>query len=211
MLFVFCVLYIAMSFVFMGATSPYRVVIDPGHGGIDGGVTGRILKLKESQLNLEIAHLLRYELITRGVDVTMTRDGIRGLASSDAPHKQRDDLTKRKRVIESVKPDLVVSIHMNNFLADHSVKGLQVFYHSDIKEGKGKDFAVKIQESLNHLNEREKHARPGDYYILETAFPSVIIECGFLSNADDEKKLGDKGYQKKLAAEIADAIMETLG
>ena len=191
----------------------FRIVIDPGHGGKDGGVQGPN-GTRESEVVLQISHILRVELEARGAHVVMTRDNEERLADSNARHKQRSDILNRHEIIEQTQPDLVVSIHLNSFPAQRTVKGLQVFYQKGSAKNVniGKNFAHAIQTKINaeDLFTKKRNAMPGDYLILETAYPSVLVECGFLSNPEEEQKLVNEKYQKKLARHIADAIIETL-
>ena len=188
---------------------PKRVVIDAGHGGRDGGVTSSN-GLRESDVVLKIAEYLEFELECRGFEVTQTRSTDEGLYDEDMDNRKRDDMNKRRKVIDIVQPDLVMSIHLNNFMRDRSVHGLQCFYQKG--RDNGKEYAIQIQNHLNKsgLLERERTAMPADYFILESEFPSVLIECGFLSNAEEEKKLGTDEYRRELAKHIADAIVGIL-
>ena len=198
----------------------FHVVIDAGHGGFDGGVQGSA-GTRESELALTISHALKDELETKGITVTMTREDDERLHDENARHKQRSDILNRHKIIEQANPDLVISIHLNSFPGDRSVSGLQVFYDNKSRSEPrdtqtSKNFAHAIQ---NHLNKtqlfrgtatRGKDSRPGNYLILETPFPSVLIECGFLSNPTEEQKLLTPDYQKLLATHITNAILETL-
>ncbi|MCL2851247.1 MAG: N-acetylmuramoyl-L-alanine amidase [Firmicutes bacterium] len=191
----------------------FHVVIDAGHGGFDGGVQG-LAGTRESELALEISHKIREEIEGRGIRVTMTRKDDERLHDENARHKQRSDILNRHKIIDSVNPDLVISIHLNSFPGNRSVSGLQVFYQENAQTGK--NFAHAIQTHLNKtelfrgIASRGKDSRPGDYLILETEYPSVLIECGFLSNPDEEQKLVTSEYQTLLATHIADAVVETL-
>lgn len=186
-----------------------RIVIDAGHGGRDGGVTSS-KGLRESDVVLEIAQNLEFELETRGYEVTLTRGNDEGLYDEKVGNRKRDDMNKRRKVIDIVEPDLVVSIHLNNFIRDKSVHGLQCFYQKG--RDNGKEYAISIQNYLNKsgILERERKAMPADYFILESDYPSVLIECGFLSNVEEEQKLSTEEYRKELAKHIADAIVEVL-
>jgi len=186
----------------------FRVVIDPGHGGKDGGVQG-LGGTRESDLTLTISHLLREQLEQRGVHVTMTRKDEERLADENARHQQRSDILNRHEIIEEANPDLLVSIHLNSFPGNRKVNGLQIFYQ---KGGKtGQNFANAMQAHLNKTGLfKPREPMPGDYLILETMYPSVLIECGFLSNPEEEKKLNTPEYQNQLATHIADAIVVAL-
>lgn len=185
------------------ASSPayeYVVVIDPGHGGQDGGVTGKN-GYKESDFNLAMAKELSAMLDAAGYGVVMTRTDENGLYSDSDSNKKQADMAARKKIILDADPDFIVSIHANKFPGD-SRRGAQVFFDEFNDEGKA--LAESIQKNLNVLN--SKHvgktydALQGDYYMLKCCSkPSVIVECGFLSNADDEALLSDEEYRRRLA------------
>ena len=186
-------------------TTDFHVVIDAGHGGRDGGAISPN-GTKESEINLAIAKFLRKEFEARGFRVTMTRENHDSLASPFAGNRKKDDMNKRRQIIEKAKPDLVISIHLNNFVSNKSVRGLQTFFAKNSEPSKS--FAEAIQNEINGrgLNTNRK-AAVGDYYILKcTESPSVLVECGFLSNLEEEKLLKTAEYQKILAYYIASAV-----
>lgn len=194
--------------VFMPAESTgLAVVIDPGHGGWDGGVT--VGGVKESELNLELAKTLARELEQRGIAVVMTREEDVALGET-----KRSDMEARASIIESARAECVVSIHLNSFPSQPSRRGVQVFYDDT---GRGGALASALQSRLNarinatHCGRSDLQPQPGDLYITKCSdLPSVIVECGFLSNADDRRLLGQKSYRKELCGAIADALEELL-
>lgn len=176
----------------------FAVVIDAGHGGIDPGSIGYKTRVKESEINLKVSLLLKEKLEKMGVRVVMTRqddDGLYGLSTKD--YKKRD-MQKRKEIIEQVRPDIVVSVHMNSYVR-HNLRGAQVFY--DKSSPKGEALALSIQDQFaEKLPCSDKGVAIGDYFMLKCSpSASVIAECGFLSNEEDEKLLIDSAYQEKLA------------
>ncbi len=178
------------------------VVLDAGHGGIDNGVSGIRTGVKESELNLKVVKKLESYFIGAGIKVVLTRNNDAGLYGVATSSLKRKDMQKRKEIIDKAKPTLVISIHMNKYSLS-SRRGAQVFY----KEGDelGKSLAVNIQNSFNDMVEAVRVCSPlkGDYYILNcTNYPSVIAECGFLSNPDDEALLISDKYQDELAYAI---------
>ncbi len=186
-----------------------RVVLDAGHGGVDGGVTGKKLGLKESELNLSITHFLRAELEEMGFEVTLTRKTEAGLYGAATRGFKKRDMQRRKEIIEEANPDLVVSIHQN-FYPTKNARGGQVFYRKN--DENCKRLALSVQEKINGLYEKEgakkRVAQTGEYFMLQCAVcPSVIVECGFLSNAYDEQLLSEEGWQKRLAQSIASGIV----
>ncbi len=194
------------------ASSPqhkYTVVIDAGHGGRDGGSVGTTLGTIESEINLIYARLLKKRLESSDIHVVMTRDNSDGLYSMNATNYKKDDMRKRKNIIEQTNPDLVISIHMNSYPRASS-KGAQVFY--DKGNASGEYLARCLQSRLIELL---PYARPapttGDYYILNsTVVPAVIVECGFLSNPQEEKLLNNSDYQELLTRAITYGVIDFL-
>lgn len=206
--------YVATACVFVdnGATksnavplNSLNVVLDAGHGGIDVGAVG-VNGTIESDLNLAYCQMLKGVLEDYGVNVVMTRETKDGLYSEFKNGFKREDMTKRKEIIISVNPDAVISIHMNKYSASSS-RGAQVFY--DDEKGTGKVLAETLQEIFKkHLNFTRNEAQAGDLYILKCIDkPSILVECGFLSNPDEEKLLTTRQYQKKLCLCICSAIL----
>lgn len=187
----------------------YSIVIDAGHGGLDPGSIGYKTRVKESEVNLSVSQFLQKKLEDFGAKVTMTRttsDGLYGI--STANYKKRD-MQKRKDIINAINPNLVVSVHMNSYVR-HNLRGAQVFYdkHSEQSE----QLALCIQDQFaSRLPASDKGIAIGDYYMLKcTPAPSVIAECGFLSNIEDEKLLISKEYQERLADCIFKGIVNFL-
>lgn len=187
--------------------SEYTVVIDAGHGGIDGGVVGS-QGIKESDINLKMAGILQKELDGRGYGVVMTRTGQEALNNI-----KRLDMQARKDIIVKASPVAVISLHVNKF-SDSSRRGAQVFYDDT---GIGKDFAESMQNGINkNINAKysgrdDYEAIGGDLFITKCAkVPSIIIECGFISNPDDEKLLLSQSYCQELCKVIADVLNECL-
>ncbi|MBO5277060.1 MAG: N-acetylmuramoyl-L-alanine amidase [Clostridia bacterium] len=186
-----------------------RVVVDAGHGGMDGGVSGVKTGVKESDLNLALSLALYEELKDMGFFVTLTRKTEAGLYDTTAKGFKKRDMQKRKEIIEEAKPDLVLSIHQN-FYPTKSARGGQVFYLKNSEEGKR--LAKGIQEKLDGLYaEKGVKARKitaAEYFILGCyPCPSVIVECGFLSNPLDEELLNSSAWRKRLAQEIAGGVL----
>lgn len=186
------------------------VVLDAGHGGIDGGVFGRTTGVAERELNLEVTKKLEKLLIAGGFNVVLTRSTDAGLYGVATKARKKKDMQKRKEIIENSKPDLVVSIHMNYYPVS-SRRGGQVFYNKESENGKR--LAECIQKGFNEISEYPKDYSilTGDYYILScTEYPSVICECGFLSNAEDEKLLISEEFQEKISYSIFQGIVNYL-
>ena len=188
----------------------FHVVVDAGHGGMDGGVIGRKTGVKESDLNLSIAFSLKEVLEDAGFLVTMTRKTQFGLAETGKKWTKRGDMRRRKEIIQESNPSLVVSVHLNSYPSSSS-RGGQVFYKKDSVEGK--NLALCIQEKINELyaedGVKNRVITPSDYYVLDCApVPSVIVECGFLSSAKDEALLLTESYRGKIARSIFGGIMQ---
>ena len=180
----------------------YVVVIDAGHGGGDAGVVGSKSGVSEAEINLLVAFTLKKQLEERGVRVVMTRE--KKSVLEDGIGSKSDDFEKRKSIINDNSPDLVISIHQNKF-PDSTRRGAQVFYN--VSSEQGKSLATAVQTSLNTLNQekvgRSFSALKGDYYILNCSpYPSCIVECGFLSNPNDEELLLNAEYRENLSALI---------
>lgn len=188
----------------------YLVVIDAGHGGGDGGVKGVESGVSEAEINLLVAFTLKNELEKRDVQVVMTRE--KSSVLKDGKGSKEDDFEVRKNIILTSNPDVVISIHQNKF-PEESRRGAQVFFNNFSDEGK--IFAEAVQRSLNSINEqyvgRKFSPLKGDYYLLNCSnYPSCIVECGFLSNREDEKLLLDGEYRVLLSTKIADGILDYL-
>lgn len=192
----------AASAVSSSSVNKKVIVIDAGHGGVDAGVLGVNTKTKESDINIAIAKQLKGYFVNAGFAVVMTRKTNAGLYGAPTRGFKMRDMKKRKQIIEDSGADMVISVHQN-FCPIPSRRGGTVFF--DKSSECGKSLADFIQKSLNELNESVKpnEALAGDYYMLKcTQSPSVIVECGFLSNAEDEKLLTSSERQKEIAYAI---------
>ena len=207
---IFCLAFVLVTasfFVgFTAAASPavtangMTVVIDAGHGGRDGGVKG-VTGAEESGINLAISKSLRHFLREAGYKVVMTRENADGLYGNVTSGFKRADMTARKDIINEAEPDLIISVHQNSF-PQKEYRGAQVFFAPN-SEG-GREMGDKMQSVLNGaLPASDRVAKGGDFYILQcTQYPSLLVECGFLSNYEDEKLLMSSAYQEKVAYSI---------
>ena len=186
------------------------IVIDAGHGGTDPGKIG-INGKKEKDINLQIAKELKKKLEKEGIEVVMTRESDAGLYNSSSRNKKVDDMKKRCKIIDEAKPVFTISIHQNSYPEEY-VKGAQVFYYGQSQEGK--ELAEILQESMVQQLDKENHrtakANESYYLLKKTESPTVIVECGFLSNSEEAKLLADKDYQKKVAEAIHTGIKKYL-
>ena len=187
-----------------------RIVVDAGHGGIDGGVSGTQTGVKESDLNLAIGMRLKDALEEIGFEVTMTRKTEGGLYGTPAKGFKKRDMQRRKEIIEETKPALVLSVHQN-FYPSQSTRGAQVFYGK--ADNNSKRLADCLQTQLNGLYAKQevkpRHSMPAEYFILQcSTAPTALIECGFLSSARDEALLSSPAFRENLAKSIAAGIMD---
>ena len=188
-----------LSYVTNVKLKDHLIVIDAGHGGNDPGKVGIHGEL-EKEINLQIAMELDKILKKKGIKTILTRTSYASLADSNATNKKTDDLNKRLDLIKKSNPDFVISIHQNSF-SDSSVFGPQVFYynHSEL----GQTLSTFVQASLiqNIAPNSTRTIKANDsYYILKNSdIPTIITECGFLSNPEDAMNLSSPSYQKKVA------------
>lgn len=181
----------------------FTVVLDAGHGGVDGGVVAN--GVKESDLNLVYTKTLGEIFSRGGFNVVLTRsthDGLYGVATSG--FKQRD-MQKRKQIILSSKPNLVISVHMNKF-SQTTRSGPQVFFQQGVASGQ--QLAESLQTVFNNFTGNNHQAIGGDFFICrESPCTSVIVECGFLSNADEAARLQTDDYRDEICNRIFDGVM----
>ena len=188
----------------------YCICIDSGHGGNDPGKIG-VAGTKEKEVNLAIALKLKKSLEKQNIQVIMTRTDDRNLADANGTNEKTSDMKNRVAKMDSEQPDAVISIHQNSY-TDSTAKGAQVFYYSESKEGK--KLAEVLQKSLIENADPENHRMAKantSYYILKnTSAPTVIVECGFLSNPEEERLLNTAQYQEKLVDALQKGICEYL-
>lgn len=186
-------------------TSRKVIIIDPGHGGIDGGMVGSTTGVYESKINLEISLKLRKYLEESGSLVLMTRDEDVGLYTDGGTirKKKNEDLRNRKRLFDESNADIVISIHSNSF-QESKYYGAQSFYNPNCENSK--QIAEFIQEELirvlDNTNTRKAKSKKDVYILKNVKVPTVIVECGFLSNPKEERLLQNPEYQEKIAWSI---------
>ena len=180
------------------------VIIDAGHGGKDGGATS-CTGVLESTINLEIAVRLNDMMHFLGMDTRMIRTGDYSVHTSGETiaSQKVSDLKERVRIVNETADALLVSIHQNHY-SDSKYSGAQVFYAPN---GKSADLAGQLQSAfvkyLNHGSNRKSKKADGIYLLQKVTNPAVLVECGFLSNFEEEAKLRSPKYQKQVAALIA--------
>lgn len=187
------------------------IVIDPGHGGEDGGAVS-ITGSSESHLNLDISLRLRDALRLLGYDTLILREQDAGLHTQGGTirERKRSDLSNRVAKINSQENALLISIHQNHF-SQSQYSGPQVFYAGS---GASCDLAEQMQENLNrHLapgSRRATKKAEGIYLMQHIRSPGILIECGFLSNPEEARRLETPEYQKQLAAVISTTAAQFL-
>lgn len=182
----------------------FTVVIDPGHGQPDGGATGVDTGIAEEGINLNYALALKAELSALNIAAVLTREDENAL---DADKKK--DMAVRRDIINSAGADAVISIHMNKF-GDRSVSGPMAFYMKGSAEGEKLAKCV-LDGVCGAIGRPLRHVNPGDYYIIKNSEPpSVILECGFLSNTNDEALLQTEEHMRAMMKGAADGILSYL-
>lgn len=184
------------------------LVLDAGHGGEDGGAVS-LTGAPESQINLAIVLKVRDVLGLYGVDPILLRETDVSLHDSDADtlrEKKRSDLKNRVAAIEAVEGGTLLSIHQNTYTSSR-YSGSHVFYApTEGSQPLAEHFQNSIKAALQPGNERAVKRIPDTVYIMNhVTCPAVLIECGFLTNPEEEALLRDEDYQRKLSAIIAAA------
>lgn len=180
------------------------MIIDPGHGGKDGGATS-CTGVLESGINLEIAMRLNDLMHFLGIKTVMIRTGdysVHTKGETIASQKV-SDLKERVRIANESENAILVSIHQNHF-SDSRYSGAQVFYGSNTESAVlAEQLQTEFVKSINQGSNRKPKKADGIYLLQKVTLPAILIECGFLSNFEEEAKLRDDTYQKKLIAVIA--------
>lgn len=186
------------------------VVIDAGHGGTDPGKVG-INGALEKDINLLIAKRLTKLLEANGVKVIMTRNEDKGLYEDTDSNKKVVDMKNRLHIMETEKPDLIVSLHQNSYSSE-SVKGAQVFYYKTSEEGAkiANIFQKQLIKTLDPSNHRVEKGNDSYFLLKKTSYPIVIVECGFLSNQEEAQLLNTVEYQEKVAWATHLGVMQYL-
>lgn len=186
-------------------------VIDAGHGGEDGGAVAAD-GTRESEINLAVAKRVEALLCFLGEQTRMTRTEDVSIHSPEAlslRQKKRSDLENRVAIVNETQDAVLVSIHQNSLPSSRQTHGAQVFFG---KVALGEDLAESIQNALNIScnagNEKSKKEIDASIFLLKSVTaPAVLIECGFLSNAEETHLLKTEAYQQKLAVTITAGLM----
>lgn len=201
------------SVTVMVETAPVQngqcIVIDAGHGGIDGGAIS-CTGIPESQLNLEIAFRLNDLMRFLGYQTKMLRNRDTSLHTGGTTigAQKISDLKHRVQMVNEAIPALLISIHQNTF-SDPKYSGAQVFHN---KTTESHELAGMIQaaftQTINIGSTRKSKVSQGVYLMQHVQCPAVLIECGFLTNPQEEAALRSEAYQKKLSCVIAASISQ---
>lgn len=192
------------------AQQPPTIVVDAGHGGVDGGTTGTA-GTRESHLNLIIAQRVEKMLAFCGFRTHMIRSADISLHSEDSQtisQKKVSDLKQRVKIINDMPSAVVVSIHQNHF-SDDSYSGAQVFYGS--AEGSkmlAQQLQAALREGVDPHNRRQCKQASSVYLMENITCPGALLECGFLSNRQEEQRLILPNYQKKIACAVSVALAQ---
>lgn len=181
------------------------IILDAGHGNPDGGASSNN-GVTESTINLQITLKIKQLLENIGAKVILTRSDENGIYDNSATtirQQKISDLKNRVQIANSSNADIFVSIHLNK-ISQNQYSGWQTFYKKENE--KSKILATSIQEKLNETIQRKNNREPNslnNVYIIENVnIPISIVECGFLSNPEEEKLLQDENYQNQLALGI---------
>ncbi len=207
------------------------LVIDAGHGGIDGGAVSAD-GVSEKDINLSISLMVRDILAEYDVKLVMTREedkglytGVSGDGTGEAKIKGKrsirslktEDLKKRRALSDELVPDAFVSIHLNSYKEDRTVYGAQTFYSAGADKNIGelsRMLAETIQSNLivriDNKNDRVALEKNDVLILKDTSYPAVIVECGFLSNSNEAALLQTYDYQRKIGEAVADGIVDFL-
>lgn len=208
LLTIFILLTLILSFPYAKASLPLfgkTITIDIGHGGKDPGTV--VNNILEKDINLKIGKYLEKELIKKGANVILTRNGDYDLSSPNSYRRKKSDFDNRIKIINNSSASMYVSIHLN-YLEQASYYGPQVFYNNITNNNK--KIANNMQNILNKKLKTNRKVKliPEDTYMYSRLnVPGVLVECGFLSNYNEKTKLMSKEYQQKIAKYISEGIV----
>ena len=194
--------------------SELYIIIDAGHGGMDGG-TSAADGTKEKDINLSISRILNSLLIASGYNTVMLRSDDELIGDNTLPTiraRKVSDIRKRLEIAESYQNSLLISIHQN-YYPEFKYYGTQVFYSNNSPESKY--LAQSIQQSVvNKLqpdNKRKiKPVGTNIYLLYNCTIPAIMVECGFLSNVNEAEMLKSQSYQLQVAFSIMQGIIDYL-
>lgn len=191
-----------------GVLSKSTIVVDAGHGGMDAGTIG-IDGSAEKGINLSIALILYDYLMVSGINSVLIRNGDYEVYKNDED-RSKSDLYNRMDLVNSIPNSILISIHQNHF-DDEKEWGTQIWYSANTEFSKtlADDILCEVKKNLQPNNERLNKASDNSYYLLYKAkSPSIMIECGFMSNREENAKLQSIDYQKDIVYSILTGICE---
>lgn len=194
-----------------GAQMKHRIILDAGHGGEDGGATS-CTGVLESGINLEITLRLRdlFHLLGRETRMIRTSDISVYTKGGSIAQKKMSDLKERVRIVNATPGAILVSIHQNNF-SDSRYSGAQVFYaDTQQSEQLAKVLQNALIASLNRNSHRKSKQCSGVYLMEHISCTGILVECGFLSNPEEEARLRSPDYQQRLCCIIAATVSRFL-
>ncbi|WP_087975106.1 N-acetylmuramoyl-L-alanine amidase CwlD [Oceanobacillus rekensis] len=188
------------------------IVLDPGHGGVDGGAVGADETL-EKDIALEVVKMLQRYLQQNGALVYLTREDdfdLAGEGTKGLANRKSEDIRNRLEFIHDKDPDFFLTLHLNA-LPSSQWRGAQTFYYPEFEESK--HLAKMIQDEIIRNMENTKRAPlviNGIYLLKHAKAPGALVEIGFLSNAEERELLKQEDYQRKMAASIYEGILRYL-
>lgn len=193
----------AMGWARAGQDLP-PVMVDAGHGGVDGGAAAA--GILEKDITLDVALRLRQHLMALGIPVAMTRETDTDLGGGPGvPGRHRRDLQERVRLTRACGAALLISLHVNSS-RDPSEEGMMFFYARDLPAGR--ELAEAVRQALQPLHPRREApiGRRNLYLLRECGIPGVLIELGFITNPADRARLADPEHRDRIARAIAQGV-----
>lgn len=187
----------------------FVIVLDAGHGGEDGGAIGITTLAREKDINLSIVKKAKNLFESAGATVVLTRSDENALCKGK--YSKKEDMHARSSIIEKTKPYIVISVHCNSFPQSRNAKGAQMFYFPGSESGE--KLAQCIQNSIKDIadSSNNRKVKSENFFMLRHGnSTNVMIECGFLSSPEEEKKLLDEDYQALLAYSVFDGTSKYL-
>ena len=185
----------------MNINKKYTILIDPGHGGNDKGTIANDKITFEKDITLKVGALVAQKLTKqKDVQVIISRNEDKYVSLAD-----------RAKLANEQGVDALVSIHLNGQTGGTDAFGLETYYTKEKNDG-SYELAKQIQETItSYIDVRDRGVKPERFQVLlQSKMPAVLIECGFLSNDEEAKKLKDEAYQESLAEGIAQGILTYL-
>ena len=221
----FIIFIVVVGLVFVGTKNNKKIVqssgdiypviiIDAGHGGFDGGAVAAD-GTQEQYLNLDIARKINEYLLKLGYETIMTRNDDDSIHDADAEtirQKKVSDIHNRLSIIEKNPDSVFISVHQN-FYSESKYSGAQVFYspNNPNSEQLAANIQNSIVSSLQPTNTRQiKKSDSSIYLLYHSVTPSVMVECGFLSNKEETEKLKNDNYRLQMAEAICKGIINYL-